>query len=224
MSKKFQNMVAVKKGFGSKGNRLFSALLAGTILFLSFNTDAYALDWDKRVALVNAAQAELDAGEKDYDGAGNNKYGYWYADKMGSDTFSQWSWDKWRFVETPYSSVPWCTIFVSYCAEQADIGTGDIPLEMSAPRMYQWYVDNDKFRAKGTYAPEPGDLVFFEKDDGICHVGIVKAVTILSLPAVNYTGYDVTVIDGNNCEAVAETTYYGERTETDMWIKGYGRN
>ena len=220
MNKKLQKLIAVKKGFGSKGIKFFSASLAVIILLLSFNIDAYALDWDKRVALVNAAQAELDAGERDYDKAGNNKYGYWYADKMGRATFKRWV-----FWDVPYSSVPWCTIFVSYCAEQAGIGTEDIPLEMSTPNMYNWYVDNDKFRAKGTYIPEPGDLVFFEDDKGLCHVGIVKSVQSTSIPAENYTCIDaMTVIDGNNGNAVTETTYYEEKTNLPMWIKGYGVN
>lgn len=217
MSKQIQNSLSIKKGFGSKGIKLFSALLAGIIMFLSFRIDAYALDWDKRVALVNAAQAEL--GERDYDNAGNNKYGYWYADKMGSATFKRCF-----FWDVPYSSVPWCTIFVSYCAEQAGIGTEDIPLEMSTPNMYDWYVDNDKFRAKGTYTPEPGDLVFFENDEGLCHVGIVKSVKITSIPAENHTSIDLTVIEGNFDNAVAENNYYGENTISSMWIKGYGRN
>ena len=218
MSKQLQNLTAVKKGFGSKGIKLFSALLAGIMVFLSFRTDAYALDWDKRVDLVMAAQAELDAGEGDYED-GTNKYGYWYADKMGSPTFKR----RW-FFDVEYASVPWCTIFVSYCAEQAGIGTEDIPLEMSTERMYQWFFDNDKFRDKGTYTPEPGDLVFFENDKGLCHVGIVKSVVIMSIPAENYTGIDVTVIDGNFLGKVTEHTYYGEKTELNMWIKGYGRN
>lgn len=81
----------------------------------------------------------------------------------------------------------WCAMFMSWCFDQC----GLIPSKI--PRGVYSVNDDDamaagKYRARGTYTPNPGDLIYFDYDgDGTDHVAIV----------VESDGNSVTWVGGN---------------------------
>lgn len=93
--------------------------------------------------------------------------------------------------DTPYgrwygmNHEPWCAIFISWCADQADIPTTVIPKHAYTPSGANW------FRARGrwhTNSPRAGDIIYFNIGLGrISHVGIIEKVH----------GSTVTTIEGN---------------------------
>lgn len=82
-------------------------------------------------------------------GSNDSKYGSWYG--------------------MPYQ--PWCAMFISWCARQADIST-DI-LRRSAVADPDWPYFDIPYYSSDVYTPQPGDL-FFTKN--FSHVGFVYYV------------------------------------------------
>lgn len=111
----------------------------------------------------------------------------------------------WRYLGfNSYQS--WCACFVSWCANECGfIEKGIIPKFSSVGYGYSWFVSKGLWLS-GSYAPEPGMIVFFdftdrelnEVRDGVTdHVGIVKDVK---------DGY-VYCIEGNYRNTCQETKY-----------------
>lgn len=74
---------------------------------------------------------------------------------------------------------PWCQMFISWCADQAGIGTDIIPRTASCPTALEWFMKRDG--RIGDIPAQPGDLVFYEWSGEIAaraadHVGIVEKV------------------------------------------------
>ncbi len=116
------------------------------------------------------------------------------------------------------SSVAWCAIFVSWCANQCDyINQGIVPRFASCERGKEWFIKNNLWvYESATYTPKAGDIVFFEWGDGgyLDHVGIV-------------TGADenfVYTIEGNTGGDSNTTSYVLERSRSrsNGTIVGYG--
>ena len=110
-----------------------------------------------------------------------------------------WSW--YGFKE----HVPWCCIFISWCADQCGyLDEGIIPRFAAVSQGYKFYKNNDQW-LDGDEIPEPGMIVFFNYpyvDEGgnyisPNHVGIVKCVK---------DGY-VNCIEGNYKDGCFETKY-----------------
>ncbi|MCD7733284.1 MAG: leucine-rich repeat protein [Oscillospiraceae bacterium] len=103
-----------------------------------------------------------------------------------------------EWAGNPYGD--WDAMFVSFCLNYAGISRDVFPESTGA---YAWSVELRNMKlytdSNDDYIPEPGSLVFFDKDsDGkIDHVGIVS----FSDSSV------VTVIEGNYNDAVWENTY-----------------
>jgi len=97
------------------------------------------------------------------------------------------------------NDVPWCAIFVSWCAHMAGLPENSVPKHASCT------LGREKFRALGRfhsgdgYIPAPGDLVYFDWDkSGDCdHVGIVKSANAMSF----------TTIEGNSADGVRQKLY-----------------
>ena len=72
---------------------------------------------------------------------------------------------------------PWCDIFISWCAGQADLLT-IIPKNAYVPNRMAYYQAKGAFRPWGAYTPRPGDLVLFDFNaNGTAdHDGIVAEV------------------------------------------------
>lgn len=112
----------------------------------------------------------------------------------------------------------WCATFVS--AVSIEMGLTDIiPTECGCPGMIELYKKLGRWRENENYTPKPGDVIFYDWQDGANfaasdnkgspnHVGIVVSVS----------GGVITVIEGNKNDAV------GTRAVklNGRYIRGYG--
>ncbi|MGI5927154.1 MAG: CHAP domain-containing protein [Thermacetogeniaceae bacterium] len=107
---------------------------------------------------------------------------------------------------------PWCAIFVSWCAKQANISQDIIPKMAYVPYMVSFYKNLKQYQPKG-YRPQSGDIVFFGSSS---HVGLVEACD----------GTSITTIEGNTSKSGnssnGDGVYRRTRTIYDSWIMGYG--
>lgn len=127
---------------------------------------------------------------------------------IGGEKF--WSWYGLR------ERVPWCCIFISWCADQCGyLEDGIIPRFAAVSQGYRFYTSRDQYLGPDEI-PEPGMIVFFNYpyvDEGgnyisPNHVGIVKCVK----------DGRVYCIEGNYKDGCFETNYeIGHRL-----IYGYG--
>lgn len=144
---------------------------------------------DYAARLVKIATEELGYVE----GANNNtKYGAWYN----------------------LNYEPWCAMFVSWCANQAGIGTDIILKYCGCTAGMKWFNDKGQFQSRQSgYKPKAGDIVFF-RDIGetnptlSTHTGIVYACD----------GIRVYTIEGNSADMCRKRSYY----LTSEYIMGYG--
>lgn len=142
---------------------------------------------NEREAMVAKAVSQIGYKEK-----GNNDtiYGAWYG----------------------MNYQPWCMMFVSWCAAQCGISTGTIPKLAYVPYCMDFYQKQGRYKAKGTYRPEAGDLILYGSNS---HIGIVEKVQ----------GNTVFTIEGNTSangnSSNGDGVYRRSRALSDSWIKGY---
>lgn len=134
-----------------KSLKIMSLLL---VLCISFSfmglNPANAVQSDKINNMLTIAENEVGYLETTYDdGTFYSKYGDWYG----------------------YPNGAWCAMFVSWCANQANISTNVIPKFASCSTGRTWFQNKGLWKNKGEYEPKPGDLIFF---NNCSHVGIVK--------------------------------------------------
>ncbi len=142
----------------------------------------------QREDIIKIAQKEI--GYKE--GNGNNtKYGIWYG----------------------MNNNPWCAMFVSWCAKQANIPQDIVPKMAYVPYMINFFKNLKQYYAKGNYRPQPGDIVFFGSSS---HVGLVESCD----------GKNLVTIEGNTAKNAnssnGDGVYRRNRTITDSWVMGYG--
>ena len=87
-------------------------------------------------------------------------------------------------------------MFVSWCANQANISTTIIPEYALCSAGEQWFKNNDAFGYKGEYTPQTGDIVFFTSA-GAGHTGIV----------VKCENGKLYTIEGNTSNMCAQRSY-----------------
>lgn len=142
---------------------------------------------NEREAIVAKAVSQIGYKEK-----GNNDtiYGAWYG----------------------MNYQPYCMMFISWCAAQCGISTGTIPKLAYVPYCVDFYQKQGRYKAKGTYRPEPGDLIIYDSNS---HIGIVEKVQ----------GNIVFTIEGNTSangnSSNGDGVYRRSRALSDSWIKGY---
>ena len=112
----------------------------------------------------------------------------------------------------------WCATFVS--AVSIELGLTDImPTECGCPQMIALYQKLGRWQENENYTPKPGDVIFYDWQDGTDyvatdnkgspdHVGIVVSVS----------GGVITVIEGNKDDAVGTRTV----KRNGRYIRGYG--
>lgn len=111
---------------------------------------------------------------------------------------------------------PWCAMFVSWCADQADIPTTIIPRHSSCDEGMMWFIRNGRFSYGsaygGTRTPGRGDIVYFGKKYGegfdSTHVGIVYKVD----------SQKIHVLEGNSAYKVQTVSY----NMSSDYVLGYG--
>lgn len=124
------------------------------------------------------------------------KYGQWYGDNM--------------------TYMPWCAMFVSWCADQAGIPTTIIPKHANCDVGMDWFIGHGRFAWSsaygGTRTPQRGDIVYFgaKYTTGYdsTHVGIVYKVD----------SKKIYVLEGNSSAKVQTVPY----DMTSGYILGYG--
>ena len=138
----------------------------------------------QREKMVKTALGELGTSEP----AGDDRYIRWYG----------------GFADT----VPWCAIFVSWCAAHSGAGEAVFPKHASCTLGREKWKRLGRWRGRD-YDPLPGDLVYFDHDlSGDCdHVGIVVSV----FPG----GFET--VEGNRGDAVARARYFS----SDPTIAGF---
>jgi hypothetical protein len=109
--------------------------------------------------------------------------------------------------------VPWCAIFVSWCAEEAGlIDDGSLFLYSYCPTGIDTFKQRGRW-LEGGLEPAPGDIVFFDWDaDGVSdHTGIVSECD----------GAYVYTVEGNTNTAIGEVARHSYPVG-DRCIVGYG--
>ena len=129
------------------------------------------------------------------DSSGNySKFGKWYGINPGE----------------------WCAMFVSWCANQAEIPVTVIPRHASCDMGMEWFKDKGRWydarQYGGTYTPRRGDIIYFCNDNkkpwDATHVGIVTKTD----------GSYIYTIEGNSSDKVAERKYEFAST----YVLGFG--
>lgn len=144
---------------------------------------------NQRDKIMKIAASQV--GYKEYSGD-NNKYGLWYG----------------------MNNNPWCAMFVSWCAAQAEIPTTIIPKMAYVPYIVKWFQTRGRYKARGSYTPRKGDIVFFGDCD---HVGLVEGVS----------GNNVITIEGNTSSGGNVSNGEGVYRRTrplgsGSWVMGFG--
>ena len=145
--------------------------------------------------LEKASNSQLDSFTAN---AGNNnytKYGKWYG-KNG---------------------VAWCAIFVSWCANQANVSTSVIKKTASCDSSMNFFKNQGLFHASkyygGNYTPKVGDIFFLgTSTTNATHTGIVVGV--------NST--HITIIHGNSTSSGQDQVRKSTLNMSDTSLLGYG--
>ena len=170
------------------GTSIFRAMEDGKVIAEITVTVGEELNIDYASLLVQIA-----LGEEGYVEGNNNytKYGVWYGEKHGKE----------------FENGAWCAMFVSWCANQANISTTIIPEYASCAAGKQFFISNGNFKYKEDYVPTTGDIIFFTSN-GASHTGIV----------VKSENGKVYTIEGNTSNKCAQRSY-----NLDYYtITGYG--
>lgn len=100
---------------------------------------------------------------------GIQKYGAWYGETIQNIN--------------GISTVPWESLFVAWCADQAGISTEIIPAAISTAICYDWFKERglyvEAMSENSRYIPKKGDLIFFGPANGTTatQMGIVIDAT-----------------------------------------------
>lgn len=126
-------------------------------------------------AFVATAKGETGTTENPI-GSNRTKYGEWF----GTD------------------GIPWCAIFISWCAAHADAPEDVMPRSFAAVGEFQeWFRQRGLYRARDSgYIPQPGDLMI-QKNAGASHIGIVETAD----------GDGFKAIEGNSSNKVRRVSY-----------------
>lgn len=180
------------------------------------------LTGDMRVDIVSIAKSQIGYHEGDsitkYDGmskdadAEYSEYGYWYYNNVTR---------KWGRLY----NAPWCAMFVSWCARQANISTdiianaiNAVPISTDPSKDGRHFNVEEKTRQSG-YIPQPGDLIMFDwtkTGQRWSHVGLVCDVLENGVEGIQ--GKAVITIEGNSSNKVALRAY----SINDVVIRAYG--
>ena len=119
--------------------------------------------------------------------------------RRGYTRFGEW-------YGNPYGE--WSSMFTSFCLRYAEYE--DLPINSGADAMLNKWTEMDIFQPVNKYVPEPGDIVFLDKDLN----NKVETTAVV----IDATDKSVTVIEGDLDNKVAKTTY----SVKDGYVYGYG--
>lgn len=159
-------------------------------------------DWRSDLTAVAESQLGYTESSQNYvvdekeEKRGYTRYGAWYGDPYGE----------------------WDAMFASFCLHYADIPAEVFPQEASCPRWVETLKKEtcDRYREKGDYEPETGDLIFFDRDGDwiVDHVGLIAE----RIEDSQGTLTEIETIEGDSGSQVKYFTY----SIGDEQILGYG--
>lgn len=158
---------------------------------------------DGAVDIVAVARTQIGYHEGALDGISTlnddyTKYGVWFDEENGATWFSY---------------APWCAMFVSWCAAQADVPSSVMPYHAGCGVGLDAFVEMGAFEFSaargGDYVPKAGDIIYYGDYESPYHVGLVADVR---------DGRVYTIEGNTSKEAVSEHNYSLDYTE----ICGYG--
>jgi len=180
---------------------IIALLIITTALPFSVSADfenTYVNTGNKAADIIEIARTQLGYMEGSLEGTvqGSNdctKYGEWYGLNYN----------------------PWCAMFVSWCANEAEIPTTVIPKHASCDVGMNWFINNGRWNYSaaygGSYTPAPSDIVYFgyKGSSGFdsTHVGIIYKVD----------NKNIYVLEGNSSAKVQTVSYSLE----SAYILGY---
>ena len=122
-----------------------------------------------------------------------------------------WSWAGYK------SRVPWCNLFVTWCANQLGYyQSGRIPLIQWPRDSVKWFMERGLYK-NSSYIPKPGDLIYFVQagETQPYHIGIVE----------KYENGKVYTIEGNSMDVVRKKTFdHGNKLIYGYATPDYGHN
>jgi hypothetical protein len=133
----------------------------------------------------------------------------------GGYTFYNW------YNKSYTSYVPWCAMFVSWCADQTGVLGSAIPkfaaVWSDKTNGYKWFENRGQWKDYN-YTPEPGDIIYIDNDgfggksraNDCSHVGIVVSY--------NSATKEINTVEGNLNNKVDTRTY--KLGAAEIW--GYG--
>ena len=136
------------------------------------------------------------------------------ADKLVDYAKTQIGCDGKKYMDWMGYEDPWCSEFVSYCANKCGfIANYLMPKAGNCRQAQEFYLKKNKLFRKKDYTPKKGDIAFFG-NEGLSHTAIIEKVD----------GNNLTVIEGNagskdfRTSKVLRTTYKID----ESWLWGYG--
>ncbi len=146
---------------------------------------------DQAADIVAVAETQVGYLEGSLSGttAGSNnytKYGKWYADYFSSPGFA-------------YGA--WCAMFVSWCANQAEIPSSIMYYHASCTTAVREWKNRGLFHARSGYTPKAGDIIYFGSGNESTHVGIVRYASggyVYTIEG-NTSGQNGEVNEGGGC-------------------------
>jgi len=119
----------------------------------------------------------------------NNKYGDWFE----------------------YNNIDWCAIFVSWVANQSGVGVDVVHKFSLVSDGVKWFKKQGRYYDQGSYVPQPGDIIFFQRSGNPSHTGVV----------ISCDGTKVYTVEGNTGGGDGKVSSYSY-TLTDTYVLGYG--
>ncbi|OOB76112.1 hypothetical protein AXF41_13095 [Clostridium haemolyticum] len=102
-------------------------------------------------------------------------------------------------------------MFISWCANEAGILNRIVSKYASCATGAEWYRTKERYKTRESgYIPKTGDVIFFNRQGGIHHTGIV----------FNVNNEIVYTIEGNSSNGVRKRNY----SLNSYDINGYGIN
>ena len=158
---------------------------------------------NQRTDIVEVAKTQIGYHEGSLEGTTN-----------GSNNYTKYN--VWNGKISGYGSngygYAWCHAFVSWCANQAGIGTDIIPKTAGTSTGRSFFVNQGTYRQSaangGNYVPQSGDIIYYGSGSSPSHVGIVSGCD----------GGTVYTIEGNYSNKVGTRAI----SLSNSYIIGYG--
>lgn len=158
---------------------------------------------NQRIDIVEVAKTQIGYHEGSLEGT-----------TSGSNNYTKYN--VWNGKISGYGSngygYAWCHAFVSWCANQAGIGTDIIPKTAGTSTGRSFFVNQGTYRQSaangGSYVPQSGDIIYYGSGSSPSHVGIVSSCD----------GGTVYTIEGNYSNKVGTRAI----SLSNSYIIGYG--